>query len=122
MLHLQQRTAVKRCEECDKSFESNEAGARHFKSRSHTQKVLALRNALLMDKYEEIWGGNDECFDENHQWESGDDDGLASDDSQYLSEVQLDSTWTKSATRLVTLSFRFRVKHFFCCTAMHTVL
>ena len=65
-----------------------------------------------MDKYEEIWGGNDECFDENHQWESGDNDGLASDDSQYLSEVELDSTWTKSATRLVTLSFRFRVIFF----------
>ena len=84
------RTAVKRCEECDKSFESNEAGVRHFKSRSHTQKVLALKNALLMDEYEEIWEENDECFDENQQWESGDDDGLAYDDSQYLSEVELD--------------------------------
>ena len=84
------RTAVKRCEECDKSFESNEAGVRHFKSRSHTQKVLALKNSLLMDEYEEIWEENDECFDENQQWESGDDDGLAYDDSQYLSEVELD--------------------------------
>ena len=53
------RTAVKRCEECDKSFESNEAGVRHLKSRSHTQKVLALKNALLMDEYEEIWEEND---------------------------------------------------------------
>ena len=83
------RTAVERCEQCDKSFESNEAGVRHFKSRSHTQKVLALKNALLMDEYEEIWEEN-ECFDENQQWELGDNDSLAYDDSQYLSEVELD--------------------------------
>ena len=63
---------------------------RHLDARSHMQKVLALKSASLMDEYEEIWEEIDECFDEYQQWESGDDDGLAYDDSQYLSEVELD--------------------------------
>ena len=41
---------------------------------------IGTKNASLMDEYEEIWEENDECFDENQQWELGDDDGLAYDE------------------------------------------
>ena len=95
-----------------------------------------------MDEYEEIWEEN-ECFDENQQWESGDYDSLAYDDSQYLSEVELDeeieldeemfSDEGAEEEPLFNMNeivsdeaddafFPFPSETFLCCTATRTVL
>jgi hypothetical protein len=42
------RSAVAICMDCEKSFESQESSARHFNSRNHIQRLLAIKNAPMM--------------------------------------------------------------------------
>ena len=47
------RQSVSTCVDCNKSFESQETSTQHFNSRNHVQRLLAIKNAQLMDTEEE---------------------------------------------------------------------
>ena len=47
------RQSVSTCVDCNKSFESQETSTQHFNLHNHVQRLLAIKNAQLMNTEEE---------------------------------------------------------------------
>ena len=88
------RGAVVTCDDCNKDFESQESAQLHFLSRSHLQRLLAIKNAPLMSSAEvnENDAENDE--ENGEQWgefpanitSSSDDEIPDHEDGQLMEE------------------------------------
>ena len=73
------REAVATCEDCNKNFESHESANMHFLSRSHLQRLLAIKNASLMDSLSS--GFNEQELNDQEQcWVTGDNLDSSEDD------------------------------------------
>ena len=120
------REAVATCEDCNKNFELHESANMHFLSRSHLQRLLAIKNASLMDSSSS--GFNEqELNDQEHCWVTG--DNLDSSDDEVTEAPETDDMDEIAANRKNLLpqnpramtSFLSQMKSFFCCIATRTV-
>ena len=124
------RGAVVTCDDCNKDFESQESAQLHFLSRSHLQRLLAIKNAPLMGSAEvnENDAENDE--ENGEQWgefpanitNSSDDEFPDHEDGRLMEDFNCEQEQFAAVEPDNDDFFPFPNEKFFCCIVMRTVL